>query len=1108
MTNDEILDLLEEAKRGGAPAELLAEAAKTLGVDNPDLPEVEVDQGRVEEDRAEKFKLLADAAANGAPDELLDEAASVLGLGDNYRAVLEAEAEQAKQAQAVAEQEFQGSSDNVFENIYEGVAQLSSRLNNAAVGVADLATAPARLIGRNHPVGKVAGDFLTEQGILPETVTSVADFFPEGYQPGRGEFVEEREAREAINTLGDGVAMGLGFGRVKRAQGAAAAAAEMAGLGMTDEFAGAGNRAAQINAANRVELDRLNSMSPDARMETLSQIDLDNPNQVQYFANKFNEEAAFEGNYDRLDDLVGQEQFAEDYTKAFNALDGEAKTLDEVLKNEGDARKRAQAERQLAKNEGRREELEAVTATQKKVDAIEKRIQKLQKTAQSDTATVEEVDAANEQIKLLRKEQKKAAKAGPSKVKYRTEEDIKNKKASKLEVKYNPTVEAEKSLTNGLTVVNKMAERFNISTTEAHKALLRSGGLKNSPESFRELMERRTSTMDELFRGGDGSPIGGWEKVWRPATALMRDKVGRQAARDYEQAFEGAARDSELLYRDYVNNPGAAKALSDWMETDAVKRKFLNLHMTGRAGLNELRALAAKEDPKVKEVFERLIKDSEKHRAKMNRVYKKDAKGDAVYWASQKKEAEKSTVDQIAEAFNKPKGKGTKIDATKTRFRGDANELSAEELAQYENPMVAQLARMNEEITAKHLTDRLGLRATLGKNGDMGDLFDEIERMGAAAGSPEKARLMRGIIEDTYTGQKSSPPQWMQTFMKQSYAGTLGQVDSAMMNLHDIAVSAWRNGAKNTGQALWDSLFKADEVNLREMGITNTNNSMGEFREGVGRALENTGSLDKLVDKYQDVAFKYSGFQMMDRMGKGTTMRAALHSFRDAAKKPGFIRDYAHLVKPQEAAQVKKVLADGTKLNEMTPKQQEIVERMMFAKLGEQQLISAAGRPLLYLQVPAARPLWAMTGFAIKQADMLKMAVYDEARNGNWSEAGKAAAGYMAYVAVGYAIVDTVRDLPNYALTGDDKKAPTWDNFVARTFDQPLAAVSLNRLDTQTFNKTMSDPVGEGFKSLAPAGGLLGNALKDAGRGVTGQEFKGYTLKSIPGADVLYDAVN
>ena len=1082
--------LFREAVELGVPEELIKKAAAEVGISMASIfPERDFE----EEERSSNFALLAEAAELGVPEDLIRAAAEEMGLGEDYRAGLESDAEAANAAKADADRRLEGAGDSIGENLLEGAAEIAESANAGAIFMGDVLTSPIRAAGKAI-------------GLIPEDVNSISDLFPEGYQPGRGEYMEEREVAPYVGLAGDALLMGGAMAPVARAQGAGSAFAEAMGLGMTDDVLGAGSRAAQINVQNADEIARLNTMNPEeylADLERSGSIDLSNKEQVQYVANKLNDEAAFEENAGVLDDLIEQEQYADDYSVVFRELDAESKALEDALPKLS-GREKAAAERRLALNEERRLELDAVGQTKVAVDKVEEQITKQRAILASEKSTLEQVEEANKRISELTKEQRKIKKAAPKKVRYN---DPKGK-TQVFKPKYNPTVEAASDLSRSLKTINRMAERFGVDPVEAARAITRSGGLKPA-QNFRELAQRRSSSMKELFDGGDGSPIGVIDSIWRPTTALMRDKVGKGAARDYEQAFESAARDSELLYRNYVNNAPVSRALSDWMEQDGVKRRFLNLHRTGKAGLGELRQMAKTLDPKVQEMFEQLISQSEKQRSEVTKLYKKEVLSDPVYWASQKKAPERSGIDKIKDAFStKRQTASKKIEGVKDRFRGDAFELSEEALAEYENPMVAQLARMNEEITGKHLADRFGVKAAIGKNGDMGDLFNEIERVAAASsGSEDKAILLRGMIEDTWAGQKAAPPKWMQTFMKQSYAGTLGQVDSAMMNLHDIAVAAWRMGPKNTAKGLWDSLFGgAKEFDLRELGITNTNNSVTEFREGVGRALEQTGKLDRAVEAYSNVAFKYSGFQALDRLGKGTAMRAALHKFRDDAAKRGFVRDYSHLVKPGEAAQVKAALSNGTKLSDMTAKQQDIVERMVFAKLGEQQLISAAGRPLLYLQVPAARPLWAMTGFAIKQSDMLKMAVWDEARKGNWVKAGEAAVGYMAYVAVGYAIVDTVRNLPSYAITGDDRKGP--QNFGSRVIDQPLAAASLNRLDTRTFERTAADPYGEIAKTAVAPGGLVGNVLKDAGRAATGKEFKGYFLKSVPGGDYLYDMFN
>ena len=49
----------------------------------------------------------------------------------------------------------------------------------------------------------------------------------------------------------------------------------------------------------------------------------------------------------------------------------------------------------------------------------------------------------------------------------------------------------------------------------------------------------------------------------------------------------------------------------------------------------------------------------------------------------------------------------------------------------------------------------------------------------------------------------------------------------------------------------------------------------------------------------------------------------------------------------------------------------DLIEELMFAGLGQQQLISAAGRPAAWARHPNLRPLWALRGFVIKQQALL-----------------------------------------------------------------------------------------------------------------------------------------
>ncbi len=187
----------------------------------------------------------------------------------------------------------------------------------------------------------------------------------------------------------------------------------------------------------------------------------------------------------------------------------------------------------------------------------------------------------------------------------------------------------------------------------------------------------------------------------------------------------------------------------------------------------------------------------------------------------------------------------------------------------------------------------------------------------------------------------------------------------------------------------------------------------------------------------------------------------------------------------------------------MTDKERELTTQLMFSRLGEQQLISAAGRPLAYLQNPNWRWMYAMTGFAIKQAEMMKKGVLDNIQKGEYRAAGKFFYRYMMFAGVGFGIVNQARNFPQYALGNEDKK-PSLEGFARDVISQPASAITFNKLgDMRSVEKLAQNPIGFALESFIPPEGFVGNIGKDIGAILTGSNINMRTLNSIPGGDEL-----
>jgi hypothetical protein len=713
------------------------------------------------------------------------------------------------------------------------------------------------------------------------------------------------------------------------------------------------------------------------------------------------------------------------------------------------------------------ESIDAANAKWKKVEKLDKKIAKAEENGRTGTAARLEEEKA-----VLVKEVEEIGEAAP---------------------KYDPKVRS-------LEVLDELETRYGLNPVEAQKQISRQGGYKPA-KGFDEIRER-VAAKNAIDYDGDGEVASWLGRTVRPVSEVVANSVGGIIGRKFENAFETATRNSELLTSKYLKAPDVLTKVTKWAEQPEVKAAFLDLRTTGAAGRGELLARAGKELGAAEvRMLDEMFKDAAAHQKEGARLFRKDVRTDEVYWPSAIKMGEEDAIEGLRSEAGQRNPKS--VTSAGPRDRKLGSDMEAEELGQYESPVTALITRMAGEQSLLQLAKQFELPPSLTKNESTDEFFDALEaKFAKESGDASKARIGRNLIEETYRGTRKSPAKGVELFMKQSYAGTLGQLDSAILNLHDIAVSMMRNGTKPTLRALMDRGFDP-----REFGITNTNKSMGEFREGFDGMAER-GMLEKGFDWYQDKAFKFSGFQDMDRFGKGTVLKAAWNMAQDSASNGTLMQDFGYMMKPKELAQINKVLKNKTPLKDMTETQRELVTQLMFSRLGEQQLISAAGRPLEYLKNPNFRFMYAMTGFAIKQAEMMKKGVLDNVAKGDYKAAGEFAFRYMLYAGVGYGIVNQARGSIQYAMGNEDKK-PSWAGFAGDVISQPAAAVTFNRIsDSYSVDAFKRNWVGASIDSLKPPGGLIENVAKDMGSVLSGSNISFKTLNSVPGGDELRAYLN
>jgi len=202
-------------------------------------------------------------------------------------------------------------------------------------------------------------------------------------------------------------------------------------------------------------------------------------------------------------------------------------------------------------------------------------------------------------------------------------------------------------------------------------------------------------------------------------------------------------------------------------------------------------------------------------------------------------------------------------------------------------------------------------------------------------------------------------------------------------------------------------------IDLKKAGLDNQ--VMGEFTNKLNDQMQAgaEGFVQKIAKgtrKGADLLMKGSGFAAMDRVGKRGVIRGVLKSAVDDANAGTLADNWGFYFSKKEldliAEQFKRHGTDHTKY---TGQGAELAEELMFAGLGQQQLISGAGRPAAWARNANLRPLWALRGFVVKQQALALREVVGNIKAGKPEEAAKFLGRYALYGAGGYAVLNETR---------------------------------------------------------------------------------------------------
>ena len=435
---------------------------------------------------------------------------------------------------------------------------------------------------------------------------------------------------------------------------------------------------------------------------------------------------------------------------------------------------------------------------------------------------------------------------------------------------------------------------------------------------------------------------------------------------------------------------------------------------------------------------------------------------DHIHTRKRRKNPEEEPKD-ILEEINM-RADDAKERRTRLSMVDNLNDVSkADKVDSYFNPLLTDFRRTSNYEVLNQMARLFNLKKP-GQSPDVqpSDVFEELFRTLISRGiSPEKSRKAVNAMKDDFIGQAKTPHNWLQFFNSWGYAGSLAGPKSALLNLHDIPMAAVIYGPDS-----FKGVFKRMGYKVSDKGVVQR---VGEFQNYVNEQMS-LGERDlakQMADmsrKGTDVLMQASGFSLLDAVGKQEItqmiIQDAVDNVDNLSAKWGFYFSRSEL--ETIARQIRK---HGTDVQSYTGKGLELMEELFFAGLGQQQLISSAGRPLAWSRNPNMRFMWALRGFAMKQLALAHRNIIDNIARGNNKAAWDYMKRYALFSAGSFGFLNEFRQW----MWGDGEF--TASGILMGFGDQIVSTASINTigLNDYQWGKMMQEGVAVTFvKSLEP----------------------------------------
>jgi hypothetical protein len=328
---------------------------------------------------------------------------------------------------------------------------------------------------------------------------------------------------------------------------------------------------------------------------------------------------------------------------------------------------------------------------------------------------------------------------------------------------------------------------------------------------------------------------------------------------------------------------------------------------------------------------------------------------------------------------------------------------------------------------------------------------------------PANASRYKDLLNSLYVKGRINKPKFMQDLSNWGYSAILGNLNSVMTQIKDIAPTMQRHGVRRAMKTYWDSIL-SQLSGGKSSGIEYKLNDLG---------LEN--NLDEIygVDpskkaRYIDFVLKPLGW--VDKVGAEGLGQASLDKWRKAVKTDKgvnqLVKKYGDVFTKDEMNNLVESLRDGeSNFN---------TKSLTLYEIAEMRPTSLADKPKAYLDNPKARILYDLQNFAVKRQDYIYNELLKDARKGNVE-------GLLKYL--------TIAPLISYSVESakDKIKGREDESVVDKAFLAFMDTIGLNQIGYVASRPTSSsrDMAGAITSSVATLPPLAISAGADIGYDVS-----------------------